>query len=123
MHTRIAIAVLGLALAGPAYADTAEDRPGPTAESFLSGLVNEEDVALVFDYLRDAVGATLQGQEPPPPPERLVRRGEVLREEAARRGAVAARALLDEIERSIRESLRERSQRPPPSSPAQRSRI
>jgi hypothetical protein len=123
MHIRIPIAVLALALAGPAYADNSEDRHGPIAESFLSGLVNEQDVALVFDYLRESMSATLQGQEPPPPSDRLVRRAEVLQEEAARRGAVAARALLDEIERSIRESLRERDRRLAPSSPVQRSRI
>jgi hypothetical protein len=112
-----------LALSAPAYGELSEDRLGPIAESFLTGLVNEEDVSLVFDYLRDAMGATLQGQEPPPPSDGLVRRAEVLRDEAGRRGAVAARALLDEIERSVRESLRERDQRVPPASPGQRTRI
>jgi len=123
MHPRISIALLGFALAAPAYAERSEDRLGPIAESFLGGLVNEQDLALVFDYLRESMGATLQGQEAPPPSDRLVQRAEVLKEEAARRGAVAARALLDEIERSIRESLRERDRRLPLSHPGQGSRI
>jgi hypothetical protein len=85
---------MSLALCGPAQA----------AHPF-DGLVTDADVGLAFDYLREAMPAAVQGREVAPP-EALIRRAEVIAEEAQRRGGIAARAALDAIEREIRDSMR-----------------
>jgi hypothetical protein len=115
------IGLVALALAAPVHADDSSRNATPTADSLLHGLVQEQDVALAFDYLRESLSAALEGREPPPP-DRILRRAEIIGEEAKSRGAGAARALLDEIERSIRGGMRERN-RLPPASPVQRTRI
>ena len=97
---RISAALIGIALSAPAH-----------AEPFIGGVVKEGDVALVFDYLRDAMTAAFHGREVAPP-EALTRRAETIAEEAKRRGEIAARAAIDAIEREIRDSVR-RSERLP----------
>ena len=105
---RIVIAfVVGLSFAAPAYAH--DDPVGAIAESFLRGLVQERDIGLVFDYLRESLDAAAEGREVPPP-ERLRQRAEAIGSEAKRRGAVAGHAVLDVIEQSVREIFRN----PPP---------
>jgi hypothetical protein len=111
-------AVLVFTLSCPAYAN---DR-GPSAppiDAFFGGIVQERDVDLVFDYLREALRAAVDGQEAPQPPAELTRRAEAIGGEVKRRGAAAAQAAIDAIEKSVRESMRE-PRRLPPSSAAQR---
>ena len=94
----------------------------PPIEALFSGLVQEQDVALAFRYLRESLDAALLGREPAPPPEALIQRAETIGNELKRRGGVAAHRVLDEIERILREEVR----KPPhatPSSPAQKSGI
>jgi len=113
---RIAAAVLlGLALF-PAYA---EDSRQPSVSSFLGGIVQERDVDLVFDYLRDALKGAMEGREATPPDE-LTQRAEAIGGELKRRGAAAARAAIDAIEQSVRDAMREPHPLPPPTSPSQR---
>ena len=104
---------------------------GPTsaAESFLpfdpnrplDGVVRPDDVAVLFDYLREAYSATLEGREPPRS-DALQRRADAIGEELKLRGNVAGILLLNALERSVKELLREPSPRQtlPPYPPAGR---
>ena len=98
-----AVALISLFLSAPAHA----------AEPFIGGVVKESDVALLFDFLREAMSAAFQGREVAPP-EALVKRAEAIAEEAKRHGEIAARAAVDAIEREVREGMRgSRSERLP----------
>jgi len=92
-------------------AERDEPRVG-VGESHFGGLVEERDVELAFDYLRDAVSAALEGREVRPP-DALKQRAEAIAEEMKRRGAAAARAVIDAIEQSVREGLRDPHRQPP----------
>ena len=79
-----------------------ERRPLPDA--LFGGIVQDRDVTVFFDYLREALNAAIEGREAAPP-EELAQRAEVMGEEMKKRGAVAARALIDAIEASVRQRL------------------
>ena len=98
-------ALMAIALSTAAHAAGGDERNSPDHSSLFAGIVQEQDVGLLFDYLREALSAALNGREVLPS-ERLVERGEIIAEEAKRRGEVLGRELLDRIERSIRESMR-----------------
>jgi hypothetical protein len=108
-------------LAGAALSASAQahdERPAPGA--IFAGIVQERDVDLVFDYLREALDAAAQGREAPPA-DAIARRAETIGEELTRRGAAAARVFVDAIEKHVREGLRERDPRPAlPPSPSSR---
>src|SRR5438128_1385948 len=99
-------ALLGFALASQAHAAPAGDPVAAAAESFVRGLVQEEDVALFFGYMREALDAAAAGREPPPP-DRLEKRVEAIQKEAVQRGAIAGRVLLDVFEREVRDIVRQ----------------
>jgi hypothetical protein len=86
-------------------AHAADDPLDAAIGAVTQSLVQERDVDLVFDYLREAFDGAMQGREVAPPAA-LTQRAEAIAEEAKRRGAIAGRALLDAIERAIRESMR-----------------
>ena len=105
--------VLVLVISGPLHAaGPHEGQPLP------GGIVQEQDVALFFDYLRDAVSAAVEGR-PAEPPQALTRRAQEIGEEMKRHGAAAARALIDSLESAVREAPRE-PQRPWGAPPYQR---
>ena len=79
-------------------------QPDRLAEMLFGGVVRDRDVSLVFDYLREALQAAMQGREARPPDE-LAHRTEVIGEEVRRRGALAAEALLDHIEARLRDRV------------------
>ncbi|HZN24637.1 MAG TPA: hypothetical protein VFB75_10450 [Burkholderiales bacterium] len=112
MKRLIAAAFLGLAVFSSAYA---QESRRPSSDSFLGGIVQERDVGLVFDYLRDALNAAMEGRDAPSPDE-LTRRAEAIGDEVKRRGAAAARAAIDAIEQSVREAMREPRRVTPPTS-------
>jgi hypothetical protein len=110
-HRLMAAAVLGLALAAPACAQS-EDRLAELEER-LQALdpqrwLDEADVARLFAWLRASLAAAAQGRDVPPPPEDLRQRAEALSRELALHGALAGRALLDALEEQVRGALRER---------------
>jgi hypothetical protein len=105
----ITAALLTLALCASARA---EDPRRLSPESLLGGIIQERDVTLLFDYLRDALKAGMQGREVQPPKE-LTQRAEAIGEELKDRGATAARAAIDAIEDAVRESMRDRDRLPP----------
>jgi hypothetical protein len=106
MRCTVIAATLALAVCHSTHAAAGDDPISTAAEALLGGLVQEEDVTLVFGYMREALSAAIEGREPPVP-EKLTQRAEAIGEEAKRRGAVAARVLLDAIERSVREIFKE----------------
>ena len=114
---RYAIAALLAALSASVQAH--DERPAPGA--LFGGVVEERDVGLVFDYLREALDAAVEGREPPAADE-IARRTEAIGEDLARRGAAAARVFVDVIEKHVREGMRERAPRPalPPSPTSRR---
>ena len=119
MRNVIVASAAALALAAPAAHAHERDVPiGP----LLGGIVQERDVGLVFDYLREALDAALEGREAPPP-EAIGRRAEAIGDEMKRRGAAAARVFIDVIEKSLREGLREPAPRPALPPPTTRQRI
>jgi len=109
MRFLLIAAVLGLGLCGPARAEPSAPPFAP--EALFEGLVQESDVTLVFSYLREAFSSALQGREARPPYE-LHQRGVVIAEELKRHGVIAGKMLLDEIERSVREEMRQRPRIP-----------
>ena len=63
---RVAIAaVIGITLSSAGYASDPNELPPAGAQALLGGIVQERDVSLVFDYLRDALRATVEGREAP----------------------------------------------------------
>jgi hypothetical protein len=119
MRQTVVAAMIGIALIAPAHAAELDDAFAGVAESFMRGLVQERDVGLVFDYLREALDAAAEGREPPAA-DRLAQRAGEIGVEAKRRGVIAGHAVLDAIERAAREIVGG-SPRPPPTSPMQRS--
>jgi hypothetical protein len=112
-------ALVAISLGGPAYAQD-PDRPAmPSIDSILSGLVQEEDVAVAFRYLRESLDDALMGREPAPPPDALMQRAETIGKEFKRRGGAAAHSVLDVIEGILREEVRS-PPRGTPSKPVQR---
>jgi hypothetical protein len=112
--TVVAAALAAFACA-TAHAHDPQRNPAPPIESIFAGLIQEQDVALAFRYLRESLDAALEGREPPRA-DPLVERGEVIAKEAQRRGAAAARSMLDMIEGILREAVRDEPRRPPPAS-------
>jgi hypothetical protein len=106
---RVMLALVGVTCCASVYA---HDPRYPMPESILGGIVQERDIGLVFGYLREALSAAIEGREAAPPDE-LARRAESIGEELKRRGAAAARDVLDAIERSVREGVRETPQSSP----------
>jgi hypothetical protein len=84
----------------------------PPAAEYFEGVVQEEDVSLVFGYLREALRAAIAGREPPPV-EPLLERADAIGDALAKRGAMAGLAVLDAIENAVRESLKETPRLPP----------
>ena len=114
----LAAAALGCAACAGAYAH----EPASAPPALLGGVVQERDVDLVFEYLRDALDGALEGREVTPPAE-LARRGEAVADELKRRGADAARGLIDRVEALVREGMREPPRRAAPPLPPDRIRI
>lgn len=118
MRRWVIVVLVGFALAAPAAARAADSVP-EDVQALARDLVGERDVELVLNYLREALGAVVDGRQPPSGDE-LARRAEAIGEELKRRGVAAGRAVLDALELAIRRELRE-PQRLPPSSPSRRT--
>ena len=96
-------AIVAFALSAQAPDAYAQERR-PLPDALFGGIVQERDVTVFFDYLRESLNAAIEGREAAPPDE-LAQRAEAIGEEVKRRGAVAARALIDAIEASVRDRL------------------
>jgi len=108
--SRLILAVIVIfAVSAPARAEHADDPISAAAGSFVRGLVQEEDVSLLFGYFREALAAAAEGRDAPVP-DTLTRRAEEIGEQAKQRGAIAGRVLLDAFEASLRSIVRDFSQ-------------
>ena len=120
LYPLFAVAVLGAALAAPAHAQQ-EKRIDPFSQidallssgALVRGLVNEDDVTLLFDHVRASILAASQGREAPAPPEALGRRGEEIATEVKVRGTAASLILLNAFEGVARQVVRELLGAPP----------
>jgi hypothetical protein len=121
MRGWIAVSVCASFLAlAPAAADDGRDTLYRLESGEIwRGLAREEDVSLLFDYLRLALVAAVEGREAPPVPEALRGRAEAMGEALKARGALAALALLATLERRAKQALRDDAPRPalPPTQP------
>ena len=111
MVIRRAVLVLALGFSFAGAASAAESFLPFDPNRPLEGVVRPDDVSVLFDYLREAYTATLEGREPPRG-DALQRRAEAIGEEIRLRGNVAGILLLNVLEKSVKEILRESSQRP-----------
>lgn len=116
MHLRsmIAAGALGLMLATPAFAETGDPfaefdarlESLLTSQAWLKGRINEADVSLLFAYLKASLLAASQGKQVPVPPE-LNQRAEALGRELKLQGVLTGLLLLDALEVSAKQALRE----------------
>jgi hypothetical protein len=121
---RLAIALLiGVFLSLPA---TAQER-GVAAkldalmdpQALIAGLLTENDVSLVFAYVRASLLASVAGK-PAEPPEELTRRAEQVGRDLQLRGTLLGIALLSVLESHAKEALREaQAPRRPAAPPAE----
>jgi hypothetical protein len=109
------VGLLGIVLSMPAVA--APPYEAPPRELFAD-IVQDEDVALIKRYLREALGAAMVGREPPAAGP-LIERADAIRRELQKRGLIAGHAVLDAIERALRDESGE-PPKLPPSSPYRR---
>ena len=87
------------------------------------GFVREQDLSLLFDYLRAALVAASEDREAPPVPQELTGRVEAIGQALKAEGTLAALALLATLERRAKRALRDvPAPRPmlPPKPPATR---
>ena len=106
MRTILIAVTLLAALSAPAHARASDDPLPAAAGTFVRGLVHEEDVGLLFGYFREALAAAAEGRDAPVP-DALSRRAEEIGENAKQRGVVVGRVLLDALEASVREIVRD----------------
>lgn len=87
-------------------------------QTLITGLLSENDVSLVFAYVRAALLATIAGK-PAEQPEELTRRAEQMGKDLQFRGTLLGIALLSVLESHAKEVLREaQAPRRPVSPPA-----
>ena len=118
MKLQYAFAMLAAAgaISGPVRAEDAS--PLPDLERFRT-LVQPSDVELLFNYLRDAMKAGMEGKVPPPPPAQLSRRAQELTESLQQQGVSTMDQMLELIKQEMKKSLPPpASQSAPPGDPA-----
>jgi hypothetical protein len=119
LYPLLIVAALGAALAAPAHAQQ-EKRIDPFSQldalfssgALVRGVVNEDDVTLLFDHVRASILAASQGREAPPP-EALGRRAEEIATEVKVRGTAASLILLNAFEGVARQVVRDLLAAPP----------
>lgn len=102
----------------PAPADKAADapKPGPTLSALGKSLRNyftEEELDLLFDYMRESVLASFKGEEVSLPPD-LAFKLEVLLVRMKKEGILYLDNLMRQLEQDIKRSLKEKLLTPPP---------
>ena len=89
----------------------------PAPPTYFKGVVTEDDVTAVFDYLRSALAAAAEGREVPPVPEELRSRMEMLGADLKLRGTIGGMLLLKSLEAEIKQLLRDSAPALPPAAP------
>src|SRR5262245_470071 len=111
------VAVAGLLAAAPVRAQTAPPVISPfdaaliesliSPRAVLGEVVTERDLDLLFAHLKASILAAAAGTEPPAPPDELKQRADAIGRALRTRGSLAALVLLDALEASTRQRLRE----------------
>ena len=125
------IALVALLVGAPARAQTPPEVLSPFDSRLIESLISpralvgevvtERDLDLVLAHVKATILAAAAGTDPPPPSEELNRRAEVIGKALKTRGTLAALVLLDALEASARQRLRDlhRQHRSlPPAAPA-----
>jgi len=111
MMMRQLVFAVGLAIvcAAPALAgDSREERRDIDFAQPFAKAFNDETVTMLFGFLRESLRFAAEGKPAPPPPAELAKRMQEAGETLKRESANAALGVLDEVEREMREALRER---------------
>ncbi len=95
----------------------AEEGEGLPFSAFLS----EDEMRLLFDYMRDAIIAAMKGKEAGMPPE-LAFKLSVLRQRLMKEGNAAVRQLMWMLREELDRALDELPQSPPPPPRTERTR-
>jgi len=111
------IALAGLLAGAPARADTPPEILSPfdaqliesliSPRALLGEVVTERDLDLVFAHVKASILAAAVGAEPPPLSDELRQRADAVGKSLRTRGTLAALVLLDALEASTRQRLRE----------------
>lgn len=103
--------LLALSLALPAHAET----PPPPAEGLpFSAFLTEEEMRLLFDYMREAIIAAMKGEEYRMPPE-LAHKLAKMQQRLMEQGNAAVRQMMEMMQRELDRALEEL--KPPPAPP------
>ena len=88
--------------------------------ALLGEVVTERDLDLLLAHVKASILAAAAGTEPPPPSGELNQRAEAIGKALRSRGTLAALILLDALEASARQRLRElqRQKNAPPAAPS-----
>ena len=128
------LALAALLSAAPARAQTPPDLISPfdaaliesliSPRSLLGEVVTERDLDLFFAHLKASMLAASSGTEPPVPSDELKQRAEAIGKTLRTRGTLAALVLLEALEASARQRLRElQRQRAAPAAATSRGSI
>lgn len=106
----LCMAVVGLTLSLPAAAN--ESDPFDKLETLINpetlfrGVIREDDVSLLFKHVRESIAASARGEEAPNS-EEFNKRTEAIGREMAVRGGVLLGVLLNAIEETAKQVIRE----------------
>lgn len=105
--------LLAISLALPAHAETPP--PPPPAEGLpFSAFMSEDDMRLLFDYMRDAIIAAMKGEEYRMPPE-LAHKLAKIQQRLMEQGNAAVRQMMEMMQKDLERALEEL--KPPPPEP------
>jgi hypothetical protein len=109
LRTMLGAIVAGIALSQSVAAqerDPFERFDAINPEVLFKGIIREDDVSLLFSYVRESMAATARGEEPRES-EAITRRTEEIQREVAARGSVLASVLLSALESAAKQMVRE----------------
>jgi hypothetical protein len=107
LRSVLGAAAAGLALSQPLAAqerDPFERFDAINPEVLFKGIIREDDVSLLFSYVRESMAATARGEEPRES-EAITRRTEEIHREVAARGSVLLSALESAAKQMVREAM------------------
>jgi hypothetical protein len=120
LYAVAAMLVLSLSLEAPVAQaqnrDPFERLESLNPETLFRGIIREDDVSLLFRYLREQMIASARGEEAEPS-ETMKRRSEQIQRELGARGAVVANAFLSAFEQALKDAVREGFRDPPRRTP------
>lgn len=116
MSKQALILALSLAVLAPGVltAEVPAPKTPPIAGLPFSAFLSEDEIRLLFDYMRDATLAAMKGEHYPMPPE-LAHALDRVRGRLMRQGNAAARQMMEQLQDALDRALEE--MRPPAPEP------